>query len=129
VVAAAALVSAYALGPLPIWRALPGGEGLPGETFRVTDHDREASRALRLIPPDAVVSASNSLGAHLSERRRVLSFPRLLAARWVAIDQTSPGYLDRIAPRPYARAIQRLRHDGRWELVHAGDGVLVFRRR
>ena len=127
--AAAALLSAFALGPLPIWRALPGGDGLARETFRVTEHDREASRALRLIPGNAVVSASNSLGAHLSGRRRVLSFPRLLDARWIAVDETSPGYLDRIAPRPYARAIRRLRADPRWELVHARDGVLVFRRR
>jgi hypothetical protein len=74
------------------------------------------------------VSASNSLAAHLSERRRILSFPRLLGARWVAVDETSPGYLDRIAPVPYARAIARLRLDARWRLVHERGGVLVFRR-
>lgn len=126
---AAAVAGSYALGPLPVWRALPGGAGLPADTFRVTEHDRAAAAALRLIPASAAVSASNSLGAHLSERRRVLSFPRLLDARWVAVDETSPGYLDRFAPRPYARAIARLRRDRRWLLVHERDGVLVFRRR
>ena len=125
----AALVASYLLGPLPVWRALPGGEGLPAATFRVTAHDRYADGAVRLIPDDAVVSASNSLGAHLSERRRIYSFPRLLDATWVAVDESSPGYLDRFAPRDYARAIARLRRDPRWRLVLERDGVLVFRRR
>ena len=128
-VTAAAVGSAYALGPLPIFQPLPGGEGLPRRTFQATEHDRLAETALHLIPDEAVVSASNSLGGHLSDRRRILSFPRLLDATWVAVDRTSPGYLDRIAPRPYAQAIARLEADPRWQLVFDRDGVLVFRRR
>ena len=127
--ATAAIASAYVLGPLPPFRSLPGGDGLAWRTFDVTAHDRAAEAALEVIPDDAVVSASNSLGGHLSDRRRILSFPRLLDATWVAVDRTSPGYLDRIAPRPYARAIARLRADRRWTLVLERDGVLVFRRR
>ena len=118
------------LGPLPIWRGLPGGDGLPRETFRVTEHDREAARALRLIPKDTVVSASKLLGAHLSERRRILSF-RALARR--ALDRG--GRDESRLPRPHRAPAVRPRHpaelrgDPRWELVHARDGVLVFRRR
>lgn len=125
VVAGASLGGAYLLGPLPA----PGGDGLAGDTFRVSRHDRAAAAALEVIPDGAPVSASNSLGAHLSARRRILSFPRLREATWVAVDETSPGYLDRIAPLPYARAIARLRDDPRWRLVVQRDGVLVFRRR
>jgi uncharacterized membrane protein len=128
-VAAAAVASAYVLGPLPPFRSLPAGDGLAWRSFEVTAHDRIAAEALEVVPDDAVVSASNSLGGHLSDRRRILSFPRLLDATWIAVDRTSPGYLDRIAPRPYARAISRLRADRRWALVLERDGVLVFRRR
>jgi len=61
----------------------------------VSRHDRIAAKALRLVPDDAVVSATNTLGAHLSARRRILSFPRLGDATWVAVDATRLSYLDR----------------------------------
>ena len=126
----AALAGNYVLGGLPVWRAFPGGEELGTRVAVLEEHDRIAARALRLVPPDAVVSASNSLGAHLSERRRVLSFPLTAGAEWIAVDETRPGYADRIdAALPYAAAIARVRRDHRWELVHQQDGVLLFRRR
>jgi uncharacterized membrane protein len=118
---ALAVVSNVALVLIPV-------RDLQGETFSVSRHDRVAARALDMIPGDAVVSASNSLGAQLSARRRFLSFPVLNDAEWVAADASSPGYLDRIAPGPYARALARLRGDPRWRLVFDQDGVLVFKR-
>jgi uncharacterized membrane protein len=125
---ALAFASTYALGPVPVWSAFPAGEDLQAHAWRVTHHDRVATRALRLLPDDAVVSASNSLGAHVSARRRVLSFPRLADATWVVADERSPGYLDRIAPLPYAIALARLRRNPDWRLVFEEDGILVFRR-
>jgi uncharacterized membrane protein len=122
------LASNYALGAIPVWSAFPGGEDLQAHAWRVTHHDRVATRALRLLPDAVVVSASNSLGAHVSARRRVLSFPRLDDATWVVADERSPGYLDRIAPLPYANALARLRRNRDWHLVFEEDGVLVFRR-
>ena len=122
------LVSNFVLGAIPLWGAIPGGEDRQANAALISDHDRAASRALRLVPDDAVVSASNSLGAHLSERRRFLSFPIREDATWIAVDERSPGYLDRFAPGPYAIAIARLRRDPNWELVFGEDGVLVFRR-
>jgi uncharacterized membrane protein len=122
------LASNYALGAIPVWSAFPAGEDLQARAWRVTDHDRVATRALRLLPDNAVVSASNSLGAHVSARRRVLSFPLLDDATWVVADERSPGYLDRIAPLPYANALARLRRNARWRLVFEENGILVFRR-
>jgi uncharacterized membrane protein len=124
----AALVSNYVLGPIPIWRYLPGGEELGTRSMVVNDHDRLAARALEVIPDDAVVSATNSLGAHLSERRRVLSFPFVQDAEWVAIDRTQPGYADRIAP--FATAVQTawLRSDTSWTTVFDRDGIVILRR-
>ena len=74
-----ALLSGWWLGPLPY----PGGEDLAADAWRIEPHDRIATRALELIPPDATVSASNALGAHLSERKRILSFPYRQDADWV----------------------------------------------
>jgi uncharacterized membrane protein len=124
-----ALAANYRLGAIPLWAALPGGEDYSSAASRVTAHDEIAARALRLIPQDDVVSASNSLGAHLSARPRVLSFPFIEDARWVAVDETQPGYADRLAPLPTAVQLVRLRRNPEWRLVFQEDGVLVFERR
>jgi uncharacterized membrane protein len=124
----AVLVGNYRLGPIPGWRHVPGGETFQATAARVTDHDRIAERALALIPKSAVVSATNTLGAHLSARRRVLSFPFVQEATWIAADETQPGYADRYAPVPTAVELAALRRNPDWRLVFEQDGVLVFNR-
>jgi uncharacterized membrane protein len=123
-----ALVSNYALGAIPLWRYLPGGQQAEAHAADVTRHDRIAARALRLIPQSAVVSATNTLGAHLSARRRVLSFPIIQDAAWIAADETSPGYADRLAPLPTAVQLSWLRRNPDWRLVFERDGILIFHR-
>ncbi len=124
-----ALASNYLLGAIPLWRSFPGSETLGSREHEVTEHDRIAARAVRLIPDDAVVSATNSLGSHLSARRRVLSFPVFADATWVAADETRPGYRDRIAPLATAERLRRLRLDPAWRIVFDEDGITLFRRR
>ncbi len=126
---AAMLVANFVLGAIPLWRDLPGGQSYQAYASDVSAHDRVAERALELIPDDAVVSATNSLGSHLSARRRFLSFPALKDAEWVAADETRPGYADRWDPSATARDLARLRRSPDWELVFSEDGVLVFKRR
>ena len=128
VVVGAGLVSNYAFGAIPLWREFPGGETLGTRSMDVSEHDRIAARALGVIPGGVVVSATNSLGAHLSERRRVLSFPFVQDAEWIAVDETQPGYADRIAPLPTALQTAWLRRDPEWRVVADKDGVVVFRR-
>lgn len=125
-----ALVAGIAYGPLPMWRHVPFGETLAARDHVVTRHDRVAERALRLIPPEAAVSATNTLGAHLSERRRVFSFPVLREARWVAVDTTRFSSRDQaVAPVEGLRAYRRLRDDARWQAVFSEDGIVVLHRR
>jgi uncharacterized membrane protein len=125
---AVALLENYHLGAIPSWSRVPGGHS-PSSYSEVSAHDRIAERALRMIPRDAVVSATNSLGAHLSARRRVLSFPLLADATRVAVDERKLSYLDRSsAPRAGAAALARLRRNPGWRLVFEQDGVLVFSR-
>jgi uncharacterized membrane protein len=124
------LASNYVLGPLPLWRGLPFASQTQTDYQHVTAHDRLAARAIRLVPADAAVSATNSLGAHLSARRRILSFPLLLDSTWVAVDATRPSYLDSVTKKREGRAaIARLRANPRWRVVFARDGILVARRR
>ena len=124
-----AFASNYALGAIPLWRYFPGGEQHDAYAAQVTRHDRIAAGALRLIPPHAVVSATNTLGAHLSARRRVLSFPYIQDATWVAADETQPGYPDRLEPLPTAVQLSWLRRNPEWRLVFERDGILIFHRR
>ena len=123
------LVANYALGAIPVWRSFPGGEALGTREHLVSTHDRVAARAVRLIPDDAVVSATNSLGAHLSGRRRLHSFPFLHDSTWVAADETRPGYADRISALATSERLRRLRLDPAWRIVFDEDGITVFRKR
>jgi uncharacterized membrane protein len=128
-VVVAGVAANYVLGAIPLWRSFPGGEALGAREHVVTEHDRVAARAVRLIPDPDVVSATNSLGGHLSGRRRVLSFPVIDDAAWIAADETRPGYRDRIAPLATAERLRRLRRDPGWRIVFDEDGITVFRRR
>jgi uncharacterized membrane protein len=124
-----ALVGNFLLGAVPVWRFFPKGETYGAFSTRVTAHDRIAARAVRLIPSGVVVSTTNALGAKLSARRRVLSFPTIQDATWIAADETQPGYLDQgLKFGPAAARLARLRRDPGWRLVFEQDGVLVFHR-
>jgi uncharacterized membrane protein len=127
--AAVALLANVHLGALPFWREFPLGEKAESRGHLVTRHDRITGRVLKAIPGHAVVSASNSLGAHLSERKRILSFPRIGDATWIAVDETRPSYLDRNDQVAAVHALVRLRRNPDWQLVAERDGILVFRRR
>ena len=129
VVVVAVALSGMLLGPLPVWRHVPFGESLAARDHVESAHDRVAARALRLVPPRAAVSATNTLGAHLSARKRIFSFPVLEEARWIAVDERRPSYRDEaVAPGRFALALSRVRADPRWKVVFDEDGVLVLRR-
>jgi uncharacterized membrane protein len=125
----AAVVGNFLLGPIPLWRFVPGGETLQAKAAQVSEHDRIAERALEVVPANAPVTATNSLGSHLSERRRIFSFPYVGQAQWVAVDERKPSLGDHNSGREGLDRIKELRRDSRFRLVFTEDGVLVFRRR
>lgn len=125
----AALVGNYRLGPLPFWSHVPGGQKLLANRSSVSHHARVAARALRLVPGRAVVSATNSLGAHLSARPRILSFPVTAGATWIAYDEKHPSVADRtVTPREASRRLEQVRRNPSWKLAFGEDGVLIFTR-
>jgi uncharacterized membrane protein len=97
--------------------------------YAQSEHDRLADQALDLVPPDSPVSATNSLGAHLSERRRVFSYPLARDAEWTVVDERRPSLGDRLNPPEAAARIAALRRDPSWRIVFDRDGILVLRRR
>ncbi|HYX75752.1 MAG TPA: DUF2079 domain-containing protein, partial [Gaiellaceae bacterium] len=125
----ATLAANYALGPIPLWRFVPGGATLQAKSVRVSPHDRIAARELRRIPAGAVVSATNSLGAHLSARRRIFSFPYVRGAEWVIVDERRPSIGDHYDKEGGLAKIRQFRRNKGFRLVSAADGVLVFRAR
>jgi uncharacterized membrane protein len=124
------LVTGVVMGPLPVWRHVPFGSKLATHDHVVTPHDRAAERVLAAVPAGVAVSATNTLGAHLSSRRRIFSFPVLREARWVAVDLTRPSYLDAGGERQkFATSYASFRRDERWKVVRAENGVIVLHRR
>lgn len=116
----ASLAGAVLLGPL---RA---GELVPD---RRSPHDGVAVRALALIPEGAAVSSTNGLGAHLSARRRIHSFPVVRDADWIVVDLARASYLDRrSAASTTAVPLAELLRSGSWATEFEEDGVFVLRR-
>jgi uncharacterized membrane protein len=120
VILAVSLLAGIVIGPL---RA---GELVPEQR---SDHDRIAERAVALIPPDAPVSSTNGLGGHLSERRRIQSFPVIADSEWVAVDLKRASYLDRRSDSSTAAVpLAELLRSGSWSKVFDEDGIIVLRR-
>ena len=123
-----ALLSNFWLGAMPVWESVPYGNTFGKNKTKITDHDGITAKAVSLIPAGAAVSATNTLGAHLSARRRIFSFPRLADATWVAVDEQRPSYRDQAdAPGPFGRAFAALRASGRYRVVFDEDGIVVLR--
>jgi len=79
--------------------------------------------AIRLIPAGVPVSASNRLGGHLSNRRRILLFPVIRDADWIAVDTA-----DTEGASSFRAVVQRLRARGSFATVYESNGVVVMRR-
>jgi uncharacterized membrane protein len=110
-----ALIATFTVGPLSGAR--------PGWGLVLTPaHRAVITEAIAMVPADASVSADNALGAHLSARERITTFPLIADADYVVLDSRG-----RYGPWR-ARELAKLRRDDRYEVVFEREGVLVFRR-
>jgi uncharacterized membrane protein len=124
------VASGILLGPVPGYRHVPFGSELAVGEHRVGAHARSAESALRAIPEGAAVSATNTLGAHLSARRRILSFPVVRNAEWIAVDTLRPSYLDAATDAAgFRSALSSIERGGLFRLILERDGVRIYRRR
>ena len=114
-VVAVALLATLTMGPLSGAR--------PGWGLTLTPaHRAVIAEALAKVPADASVAADNALGAQLSARERITTFPLVSGADYVVLD--SQG---RYGPWR-AKALARLQKDPAYELVFEREGVMVFKR-
>jgi uncharacterized membrane protein len=110
-----ALVATLTVGPLSGARRGWGLERSPAQRAAI-------AAAFKKIPADASVSADSALGAHLSARERIYTFPLLRDAEYVVLDNQSRY-------DPYrARELRKLRKNAGYRLIFERDGVLVFQR-
>jgi uncharacterized membrane protein len=118
-----------------VWFAVAGPRpGSPSSLYGApadTRHRNAIADALALVPAAAPVSSTNEIGAHLSERRRVESFPERREAEWLVLD-TGDTWLaaagEQDDPQLLARSLRAVAADRSWERVLARDGILVYRR-
>ena len=101
------------------------GVGWVTQAFPSNAVHRAKAKALSVVPPGVPVSASNQLGAHLSERLRIMIFPVVREANWVVVDKHDPTYGDE---KGYLSRIDALRHASNWSLAYSSHEVLVFHR-
>jgi len=120
-----ALVGNYVLGPLPF--SLPGAH-YSGSSFARAGHAKVLDEAVATIPDGAVVSVNNNVGSHLSARREVYVFPEYAGAEYVIVDETRPGFYDRLNASMHEAVVGRLVLDQRYQSVYARDDVYVFKR-
>jgi uncharacterized membrane protein len=83
-------------------------------------------RAVSLIPSAANVAASNQIGAHLSERRLINTFPYVGASRWIVVDLNDPTYTN---IRLYKRSVRRYETGKSWRTVYSSHGITVLHKR
>lgn len=128
VVIGAAAISGYLWGPLPFWQHVPGGSRVRAEQFTVPDRAAVLREAIAMIPSDAVVSAGNRIGGHLSDRRTILVFPAIGNAEFVVVDTLRADVGDDVRPAEHALLVDQLRRRADYATIFARDGVLVFKR-
>jgi uncharacterized membrane protein len=143
---ASALVGVVALSGIPLG-PLPGTEDVPLVGWSGAAHIRfdggeradALSRAIAIIPEDAVVSATNDAGAHLSARRRIYLFPRQTYptddTQWIVVGgraevERASRNRPTLMPIEYPGRVRALlRNSSTWNEVYTGaDGVRVFRK-
>ena len=88
--------------------------------------------ATRIIPAGAPLTATNRLAAHLSDRERVLLFPRRDDAEWVVVDARDPWLVvsgERYDERRFATLLRAMERDSGWLKVFERSDIRVYRRR
>jgi hypothetical protein len=90
-------------------------------------HTELASDILRLIPPDASVSAQAALVPHLSQRHFIYQFPYMdTQSDYVLLDVTSARYPYVGTADAYVAEIKALLTSHRFHVVVAEDGYLLL---
>jgi len=117
----------YLKGPLP-WSVNEGVDS-PVVMHRLSEAEiSNLDRAVALVPkdPSVKVSASNWIGAHLSQRHDLYLFPEVRDADYVVVDLERPSYYTSVNRDKATAAVNRLRNDPDYRLVYRASNVAVY---
>jgi uncharacterized membrane protein len=81
------------------------------------------AHAVGLIPAGVPVSASNELGGHLSERRRIYTFPYAVHSRWIIVDINDSTFRHTDALK---RKVRKYETEKGWRVVFSSHGVTLL---
>jgi uncharacterized membrane protein len=84
------------------------------------------SQALKLVPPNARVAASQAIAGYLSERLFISVFPYTRGAHWIVVDTHDASYGD---DAQFKRIVRKYESDKAWLTVFSSHGVVVIRER
>ncbi len=90
-------------------------------------HVQLTQQMLSLIPPNAPVSAEDTLDPHLSDRADIYLFPDTTDAQYVALDASVNPTPD-TAAQLYT-AVTSMVASKQWDILFANDGLLLLHRR
>jgi uncharacterized membrane protein len=93
----------------------------------ITPHVLLGERMLARIPPDAAVSAQDTLDPHLSDRAAIYLFPDTQDADYVALDASASPIP--ASPASLQRTVEAMLRSRRWDVLFADDGYLLLHRR
>jgi hypothetical protein len=105
---------------------IPAGADLAEVRSSNPAHEAK-SRALRVVPTEARVAASQEIAGYLSARRFISVFPFTRGARWIVVDADDTSYGG--DERQFKRQVRRYEGDPRWRLVYSDRGIAVLRKR
>lgn len=93
----------------------------------MTPHVQLGQQMLAMIPPNAAVSAQDTLDPHLSDRAHIYLFPDYKDAQYIALDAT----LNPIPTNSQGlhNIVVSLLQSRRWDVLFADDGYLLLRKR
>ena len=116
------------------WGRAVGAVPLGGRPYVSAARVAALADAVALVPSRAPVTASNTVGAHLSARRYIYSVPLLRSAEWVVVDREDPWVVRPDSPiltrhpKVVRSLVTRLETDPAWTKVFDREGVVVFRK-
>jgi uncharacterized membrane protein len=86
----------------------------------------EARQALKLIPPQAAVSASCRFVPHLAMREKVYYFPNIADAQYIIVFKKNDAYP--LTPEQFDAELARLSSAPEWRVIHEERDVRAYAR-
>ncbi|MCS7161725.1 MAG: DUF2079 domain-containing protein [Bacteroidia bacterium] len=97
--------------------------------YRSSFNYQKVHEGLRLIPPEAPVSAASRLLSHIPPREKYYHFPVVRDAQYLALLRGDPNPWPIRPGEPYQQVLDTLARSPYWQKIYDRDSLLIFRRR